>query len=630
MRVSIANALTIFILMVTFLMAMIVAVLIHTQVGKTINQAHADIFLHQAQEVQYLLSDYFEDRIRILQGHANLPVIIQGLTQSESGSEALTDFMADISLLGSRYPLFLLDDRGRLIHSTIDAQNSDLHQASLVDALVGSGKKEYVSVYSGDDGSLSWRIAVPVLDEGYPKGILMAEMPLLVVDENRLLTNSLQTHALDLVFRDQTIASFGENLGSSGEEFPIFGSEIVGRFYWNDGELEKTRRDLLFNLITSLTLSGLIVALIALVSARRLFITPVRQFRDLTHSLTMNAGELLVPTDHKMEELSLLANDFNVMVTEVRNREEVMQDLLANLEECVKSRTGELQNELIERRQAEQSLAEARQAEMDIENRIEDLLLSGRVPREIDGCRIGCLSISSQHLAGDFCEFVAFDPHTFDILSGDVMGKGAQAALIGAGTKQLFLKMLGCSVAFPSRGGLPSPAEVVAQVHGEIIDHLIELESFVTLVYTRFDLQAGKMTFVDCGHTQTLIYRRREDLCEFVPGVNVPIGFHDDEVYVDSSVTFFVGDVVLFYSDGITEAEAGDGSMYSSERLAEFLKQHHAMEPKALVSAIRRSVEEFTGHSDFSDDFTCIAVAIDLVGGRLQDAVSEPEQTHFA
>jgi len=611
MRVSISTTLSLFVLTVTVLMSLCVAGLINTQVGQTIDQVHGDIFRHQSQTVRSMLDDYFEDRISILRDQASFTAVVNGVMEPTDSQDDLIDFMADINLLGERSPLFLFDYKGRLIHATVDGQAADFRKAPLVDALIDGGSQEFVSVEKGDDGNLYWEIAVPVLYGAISEGILLAEMPLQVVDEGLNLTKSLGGHGLDLIFRGQTIASFGEVLDRGGEDFAIIGSELVGRFYWNSQGLDKKRQNLLFNLVTSLVLSGLIVALVVLVSARRLISHPIKQFRYLTHSLAANAGDLMVPTDHHLEELAQLAIDFNIMVTEVTNREVIMQDLLENMETRVQLRTEELNKELAERRRVEHSLTEARQAEMAIENRIEDLLLRGRVPQEVYGSRIGCLSISSQHLAGDFCEFIAFDRHMFDVLIGDVMGKGAQAALIGAGTKQLFLKALGSSISSRQQGGLPSPAGVVSQVHDEIIDHLFELESFVTLVYARFDLRAGTMELVDCGHTQTLIYRKDTDLCEFMPGVNVPIGFKEDEAYTGLSAPLQRGDVVLFYSDGITEAESADGIMFSSERLSDFLRQHHELDPQDLTAAIRQAVSDFTGQSDFKDDFTCIAVSID-------------------
>ncbi|MCF6285287.1 MAG: PAS domain S-box protein, partial [Candidatus Hydrogenedentes bacterium] len=151
------------------------------------------------------------------------------------------------------------------------------------------------------------------------------------------------------------------------------------------------------------------------------------------------------------------------------------------------------------RKASERALAEARRYEREIETRIEETLLRGRPPTTIAGVDIAVISEATQHMDGDFVDFATLGPRCFDVLVGDVMGKGILAALVGAGAKSHFLRALTTQLAAADGIKYPPPAALVTAAHGGIVRQLIELERFLTLCYARFDLEAGKLSYVDCG-----------------------------------------------------------------------------------------------------------------------------------
>jgi len=266
--------------------------------------------------------------------------------------------------------------------------------------------------------------------------------------------------------------------------------------------------------------------------------------------------------------------------------------------------------DISERKAAEEALRRARQAEIEVESRIEENLLKGSLPREIRGASLAAVSVPSRHLDGDFYDFIDFHPRCFDVMMGDVMGKGVHAALIGAGIKQYFLRTLS-RCARGDDGRSPCSMEVLmSRVHAEVAPQLSKLETFATLCYTRFDLDARRMDFVDCGHPPIVHYKAAAGECAFLSGENLPMGILENEKHEVRSTSFRPGDAFLFYSDGITEAEAPEGGMFGLERLGEFVKGHGKLPPEALIGALRQEVGRFTGSPVFQDDFTCVAVAI--------------------
>jgi PAS domain S-box-containing protein len=266
------------------------------------------------------------------------------------------------------------------------------------------------------------------------------------------------------------------------------------------------------------------------------------------------------------------------------------------------------------RTQAERKKAEAdevvREREVAIGFRIQQMLLLDEPPRDIPGLRVAALNIPSQRIAGDFYDFFTHQDESVDVIVADVMGKGIPAALLGAATKSHFTEALCHLMALSPAGMLPEPREVVTLAHAGMARHLIELESFVTLCYARVDLSRRRLDLVDCGHTGVIHVRGGTDLCEMIHGDNLPLGVREGEIYDQIGVSFEVGDVFLFYSDGVTEASNAAGELFGADRLMACARTNGNLAPGALVGAIRAAVVAFVGSERLTDDLTCVAVEV--------------------
>jgi len=319
------------------------------------------------------------------------------------------------------------------------------------------------------------------------------------------------------------------------------------------------------------------------------------------------------------EEVSLLtelADDLAFGIAALRTRieraraEEEVRTLNAELEQRVSARTAELQaannlkDELIVREQAAAAeLAQAREREAEIGFRIQQTLLLDEPPRDVPGLRVAALTVPSQRIDGDFYVFFKHPDQRLDIIVGDVMGKGVPAALLGAATKSHFIEALSHLTALAKNGKLPEPKEIVTLAHAEVARHLINLESFVTLCYARLDLNKRNLDLVDCGHTGIIHLHSKTGLCEMVHGDNLPLGIREGEIFNQISVPFESGDLLLFYSDGVTEARNFAGELFGVDR-------NGKLEPEALVEAIRKATVTFSGSGRLIDDLTCVALKI--------------------
>jgi len=267
-----------------------------------------------------------------------------------------------------------------------------------------------------------------------------------------------------------------------------------------------------------------------------------------------------------------------------------------------------LAREVYERKQAEKALADARKNEIQIGARIQQALLLGVPPRDMIGLQIATLAIPSKGIDGDFYDFYRHADDCLDVVLGDVMGKGIHAALVGAGVKSQFLRSLNSLMA--STNSLPEPKQIVQDVHRNIVKNLMELETFVTLCFARFHLKSRKVTLVDCGHTRTIHFQRSVGACTTLTGDHVPLGFLEKDIYKQRSAEIEPGNILFFYSDGVTEAQNKDGEQFGEDDLMACICRNGHLSADDLIQVVRNVIVEFTGSETFCDDLTCVAIRI--------------------
>ncbi len=265
-----------------------------------------------------------------------------------------------------------------------------------------------------------------------------------------------------------------------------------------------------------------------------------------------------------------------------------------------------------ERRVLAKSLAKSREQEISIAAKIQNTLLFTSPPVEIDGVKIAQMSIASKQVDGDFYDFFKIGSRCFDLVLGDVMGKGVPAALLGAATKNHFLRTFNHLMLTSGCNYIPDPEDVVTSVQQTMISRLEQLETFVTLCYARFDTETKRIKYVDCGHMRTIHFCSREKRCLLLQGVNMPLGFPETAPFKQTDFTFDSGDLFFFYSDGVTESANGGFELFGEERLLQIIQKNgKTASPEEMVNIVKEEIITFSGRDDFADDVTCIAVKIE-------------------
>jgi len=277
----------------------------------------------------------------------------------------------------------------------------------------------------------------------------------------------------------------------------------------------------------------------------------------------------------------------------------------------------------------------AREQEVEIASKIQQTLLFGCPPIGFQGLELSVLALPSQKVDGDFFDFYRYGGETLDLLIGDVMGKGIAAALLGAAAKT-HLQRVAAATLGELRGvdRLPAPADLVNRLHGAIGDHLIGLNSFITLCYARLDLHRMRLELVDCGHPHSLLVRAGQPITR-LSGPNVPLGFLPEEHYEALEVELCEGDLLVLYSDGLTEAASPGGELFGIERLERVAQAGSGGTSTQLLAAIRQEVESFLDGKNPGDDLTCVVAQVGkrslepVLGYRELELRSDPYELPF-
>lgn len=272
-----------------------------------------------------------------------------------------------------------------------------------------------------------------------------------------------------------------------------------------------------------------------------------------------------------------------------------------------------IRTDITTQKEVEQALEESRRRELETGNEIQRSLLLGDLPEDLEGATLATYTESSQGIAGDFFAITRWRPDVFEVLVGDVMGKGVPAALIGAAVKSNYNQVLAALLASEGRdSGLPTPAAIINALHQHLTPRLIDLSTFVTLALYRFDLAAKTVTFVNAGHTPGLLARGDGGQIESILGSNLPIGVMRGETYEQFTQPMHPGDALLVYSDGITEACDAHLNEYGQDRLCNLVRAGRAamLPPNVLLQSLRQELRQFVGHRNLVDDQTAIMVEL--------------------
>ncbi len=260
---------------------------------------------------------------------------------------------------------------------------------------------------------------------------------------------------------------------------------------------------------------------------------------------------------------------------------------------------------------------------------IHETLLLGKVPEDVSRVTMAACTVPSKEIDGDFFDFYRPAPEIFDIVIGDVMGKGVPAAVVGTAVKTHLIRFASPVIASQVfdkfhhwKENILSPEEIIARVHEEIALKLIRLEYFVCLFYGRFDFDKHIFHYVNCGSPPPIHYRKSKKNCVELIGDNYPLGMVEKKRYEAKEIYFCQGDTFVFYSDGVTEARSPGDELFGYERLKNVIAEFIDLSAEELLEKIKEAVTGFAEKEIFDDDLTLIVMKADeKMARRKEDTI---------
>jgi phosphoserine phosphatase RsbU/P len=235
--------------------------------------------------------------------------------------------------------------------------------------------------------------------------------------------------------------------------------------------------------------------------------------------------------------------------------------------------------------------------ELQMAREIQEALLPTRLP-EYRGYDVAAIWQAAREMAGDFYDVFHLADDTLGMVIADVSDKGAGAALFMAISRS-FVR----SYAF---AGL-SPVDVLRQTNDLLVEDS-DSGMFVTAYYSVFD-HSGRCLNVNAGHNPPVLYRQATQAAEFMPRGGRAIGWFKDNPLQAVTVDMQPGDVLIYYTDGLTEAENMVRQDYGAERLRQVAAQAAQSQSAAAIrDAIVADVNAFRGDAPLFDDLTLVVV----------------------
>jgi sigma-B regulation protein RsbU (phosphoserine phosphatase) len=236
------------------------------------------------------------------------------------------------------------------------------------------------------------------------------------------------------------------------------------------------------------------------------------------------------------------------------------------------------------------------QEELHLASRIQMDLLPKSVP-QLPGYQVAGKTLPAQQVGGDYFDFIKIDEHRWAFCLGDVSGKGLPASLLMAN--------LQATLRGQTLSDLP-PAECVRRSN-KLLYYSTSAEKFATAFYGILDTQRHTLKFSNAGHDSPYVLHMQKAVTRLQTG-GVPLGMLEDFPYEEEEVQMHAGDLLVVYSDGVTEAWNPDEVEFGEQQLAEVLQQHRDKAASDLVDSIIAAVKSHTGSAPQADDITLVVL----------------------
>jgi len=244
-------------------------------------------------------------------------------------------------------------------------------------------------------------------------------------------------------------------------------------------------------------------------------------------------------------------------------------------------------------RQAQINLAYT-QSEMNIARRIQSSLFPSEAIKT-DDFEIQGFCLPADQVGGDYFDYFFRDKENLDMVMADVSGHSIGPALFMVETRSAIRSQANWSA---------KPAETLTVLNNFLYQDLDTADYFITLFYLQYNTQNKQLSFTNAGHPHPLLLRHAELQCEELDTEGLVLGVRKNVCFEEKSITMNSGDLVLLYTDGLTEAENPAGDFFGLQPVCNILHQYASHSPQVIIEIIIEHLKQFCQSESFKDDVT--------------------------
>ena len=212
------------------------------------------------------------------------------------------------------------------------------------------------------------------------------------------------------------------------------------------------------------------------------------------------------------------------------------------------------------------------ESELELSQVIQRGLLPQQVP-SIEGMNIAAFSRPAQIVGGDYFDFVDFKDGKHGLVMADVSGHGVSAGMFMSSLQTAFHTLV------PEAN---SPLDVLERINRLYI-HNINFATFVTIFFGKYDPQTRTLSYANAGHNSVYLYRVATNQEIWLRPTGPAIGVMDGFTIRSEDVRLEPGDILLLYTDGITEAINQQGTFWGEDKLADIIRQNANSSAEQLI-----------------------------------------------
>jgi len=225
--------------------------------------------------------------------------------------------------------------------------------------------------------------------------------------------------------------------------------------------------------------------------------------------------------------------------------------------------------------------------------------INAKMPPNLEFC---CKYIPALAVGGDFFDIAKISPNVIGVFIADVMGHGAQPALITVLIKTLLSELF---------HEVQTPAELLSELNRRYNALVRQTGIFTSAFYLTVDVSKRKVIFSNAGHPPALlIHREKFQLSQLVRESGLALGLAGDYNYQNHESKLERGDTILLYTDGLSDITNQNGKVFGLENLKSVVTDNLKLQNATLIQTILSAIDKFTGNAPNSDDITVLAIGL--------------------